>query len=204
MTPNELGGMKRMDKKQTAYGESKARTRSDENRCFKQPSVVALGMFDGVHIGHQALVKQAVSIARNHGWYSVVYTFENHPRSVFGQAPALLMDAATRRAALYALGADRVDMVKFTRTLAEKTPRAFLELLTSRYDVRAVVAGKDFTFGHKGTGDIEALRALGAEMGFEVCEMPVVLLDGEKVSSTRIRTALQDGDEDLAARMLGR
>jgi riboflavin kinase/FMN adenylyltransferase len=203
MTPNELGGMKKMDAKQTAGGESGVRTRSEKNPCEKKPSDVALGMFDGVHIGHQALVKQAVSIARNHGWCSVVYTFENHPRSVFGQAPSLLMDVATRRAALYALGADRVDMVKFTRTLAEKTPRAFLKLLTSRYDVRAVVAGKDFTFGHKGTGNTEALRALGAEMGFEVCEMPVVLLDGDKVSSTRIRAALQDGDEDLAARMLG-
>lgn len=174
------------------------------NPCFGQPSAVALGMFDGVHIGHQALVRQAVEIARNHGWCSVVYTFENHPRSVVGMAPALLMEADARREALIALGADCVDMVKFTKTFGENSPRAFMKLLASRYDVRAVVAGVDFTFGHRGKGNIETLRALGAEMGFEVYEMPVVLLDGEKVSSTRIRAALQSGDEALAARMLGR
>lgn len=175
--------------------------REDQGR---QPSVVALGMFDGVHVGHQALVRQAVEIARNRGWRSVVYTFENHPRSVFGQMPALIMDADTRRAALYALGVDRVDMVKFTKTLAEKSPRAFLRMLLDRYDVRAVVAGVDFTFGFKGAGDVKSLRSLGEEMGFEVYEMPVVLMDGEKVSSTRIRAALERGDVKLAARMLGR
>jgi riboflavin kinase/FMN adenylyltransferase len=95
-------------------------------------------------------------------------------------------------------------MVKFTKSFGEKSPRAFLKHLASRYDVRAVVAGVDFTFGHLGKGNIETLRALGAEMGFEVFEMPVVLLDGEKVSSTRIRAALQSGDEALAARMMGR
>jgi len=172
--------------------------------CLGQPAVVALGMFDGVHIGHQALVRQAVEIARNNGWRCVVYTFENHPRSVIGMAPAPLMDASARREALLALGVDCVDMVKFTKSFGEKSPRAFLKLLTSRYDVRAVVAGVDFTFGHRGAGNIETLRSLGAEMGFTVCEMPVVLLDGEKVSSTRVRAALQSGDVALAARMLGR
>jgi len=170
----------------------------------RQPSVIALGMFDGVHIGHQALVRRAVDIARSRGWRSVVYTFENHPRSVFAQTPALIMDAATRRAALYALGVDQVDMVKFTKVLAEKSPRAFLRMLLDRYCVRAVVAGTDFTFGYKGAGDIHALRSMGGEMGFEVYEMPDVLLDGEKVSSTRIRAALERGDAALAARMIGR
>jgi riboflavin kinase/FMN adenylyltransferase len=161
-------------------------------------------MFDGVHIGHQALVRQAVLIARNNLWRAVVYTFENHPRSVFGQAPEPLMDSGARRAALYRLGADQVDMVKFTKALAEKSPRAFLEMLKARYDVRAVVAGADFTFGHRGAGNIETLRSLGAEMGFQVYETPVVLMNGEKVSSTRIREAMQRGDDDLAERMLGR
>ena len=201
MTPHKTVELKPMDGQPDILED---RVQTESNSCARQPSVIALGMFDGVHIGHQALVRQAVSIARNRNWCSVVYTFENHPRSVIGQAPSQLMDAETRRASLSALGADRVDMVKFTKTLGEKSPRAFLQLLLSRYDVRAVVAGMDFTFGHKGAGSIETLRALGLEMGFEVYEMPVVLLDGEKVSSTRIRVALQSGDEELAARMLGR
>jgi riboflavin kinase / FMN adenylyltransferase len=204
MTPNETVELKPMDGREPVTSAPEINAHSRSNPCARQPSVVALGMFDGVHIGHQALVRQAVAIARNHGWCSVVYTFENHPRSVFGQTPSLLMDAVTRRAALSSLGADRVDMVKFTRTLGEKSPRSFLKLLLNRYDVRAVVAGQDFTFGHRGAGNINTLRMLGSEMGFEVYEMPVVLLDGEKVSSTRIRAALQSGNEDLAARMLGR
>lgn len=170
----------------------------------EKPCVVALGMFDGVHIGHQALVRQAVEIARNRNWCAVVYTFINHPRSVFGQSPAPLMEPEERRTALLALGADRVDMVPFTNALAGKSPRAFLEMLMKRYNVQAVVAGTDFTFGHHGAGNIETLRSMGTVMGFEVYETPVVLLDGEKVSSTRIRTAKQHGDEDLAGRMLGR
>ena len=187
----------------SAPGES-ARPLPGSEPCAGGPSVVALGMFDGVHIGHQKLIRQAVEIARNRGWRSVVYTFVNHPRSVIGMSPAPLMSADERREALLALGVDCVDMVKFTKTFGEKSPRTFLKLLKARYDVRAVVAGVDFTFGHLGAGNTETLRALGAELGFEVFEMPVVLMDGEKVSSTRIRAALQNGDDALAARMLGR
>jgi riboflavin kinase/FMN adenylyltransferase len=168
------------------------------------PCVVALGTFDGVHIGHQALIRQAVTLARKHGWRSVVYTFENHPRGIYDKMPVLLMDAATRKAALYGLGVDRVDMVKFTKTLAERSAEAFIKRLTAKYGVRAIVAGSDFTFGYKGAGTLDTLRSLGARLGFEVYETPDVLLDGEKVSSTRIRQALEHGDVRAAAKMLGR
>jgi riboflavin kinase/FMN adenylyltransferase len=188
------------DRKAAAAAKKKAPLGAEDHK----PCVVALGMFDGVHIGHQALVKQAVELARNRNWRAVVYTFENHPRSVFGLAPAPLMEPEARRLALSALGADQVDMVRFTKTLAAKSPRAFLKMLKSRYDVKAVVAGADFTFGHKGAGNLETLRSLGKEMGFEVYETPVVQMDGEKVSSTRIRAAKQLGDEALAGRMLGK
>lgn len=203
MTP-DVDGLMVTDGLNRASDDNVVGARRAPNPCFGQPAAIALGMFDGVHIGHQTLVRQAVEIARNHGWRSVVYTFENHPRSVVGMAPALIMDADGRREALLSLGVDCVDMVKFTKTFGEKSPRAFLKHLASRYDIRAVVAGVDFTFGHLGKGNIETLRTLGAEMGFEVFEMPVVLVDGEKVSSTRIRAALQNGDEALAARLLGR
>ena len=200
MTTSEMNGpMQKTDSSDKAVAGKKTAS-GTENR---KPCVVALGMFDGVHIGHQALVKQAVELARNRNWCAVVYTFENHPRSVFGMAPAPLMEPEARRMALSALGVDRVDMVRFTKTLAAKSPREFLKMLKSRYDVKAVVAGADFTFGHKGAGNLDTLRSLGMEMGFEVYETPVVRMDGEKVSSTRIRAARQLGDEALANRMLG-
>lgn len=204
MTSNKADEKNRTSERAPRRGASGAKAQAGGMGEEARPCVVALGMFDGVHVGHQALIRQAVEIARNRDWCCVVYTFENHPRSVFGQVPALLMDPATRQAALYALGVDRVEMVKFTKTLAGKSPRAFMKMLASRYNVRAVVAGRDFTFGHRGAGNIKALKVLGEEMGFEVYEMPVVLMNGEKVSSTRIRNALQNGDVDLAARMLGR
>lgn len=177
---------------------------SGRGDCAKTGSVVALGMFDGVHIGHQELIRQAITIAHEGGWRCVVYTFKNHPRSVYDRAPRQLMDAATRRAALYALGVDQVDMVDFTKELAERSPEAFIDWLTDRYLVKAVVAGRDFTFGYKGLGTIDTLRALGAARGFTVHETGDVMMDGVKVSSTRIRAAIQNGQSQLAAKMLGR
>ncbi|MEG0144837.1 MAG: FAD synthetase family protein [Clostridia bacterium] len=167
-------------------------------------SVIALGMFDGMHIGHREVIGSAVALAKQCGLQSVVYTFENHPRSVFAEAPALLMTAEKRKEAMLEMGVDQVDMVRFTRELASLSPHAFLEALVSRWAVKAVVAGSDFTFGYKGEGTVETLRALAGEFGYRVLEVPFVMLDGEKVSSTRIRKALEEGRNALAEQMLGK
>lgn len=174
------------------------------NRDDAKPAVVALGTFDGMHIGHRAVVARAVEIARARGWRAVVYTFENHPRSVFGKAPRLLMSADERRRAMLEMGVDEVDMLLFDRQMAELSPHDFLARLRSRYDVRAVVAGSDYTFGHRGAGTIETLKREGERSGFAVHEIPFVMLDGEKVSSTRIREAIERGDESSAKEMLGK
>ncbi len=166
-------------------------------------SVVALGTFDGMHIGHRAVIRRAVSLAKEKGLVSVVYTFSNHPRSIFAEAPRPLMTAGERRHAMEQMGIDRVDMVEFTRETAALSPEAFLEMLLERYDIKALVAGSDYTYGYKGAGTIETLKEAGKKFGFEVCEVTFVMLGGEKVSSTRIREALAEGNAHLAQEMLG-
>lgn len=168
------------------------------------PSAVALGMFDGMHIGHRQVIARAVELAKAHGWQSVVYTFANHPRSVFGQAPLPLMSAQERRQAMLDMGVDRVDMVTFDRTMAETTPRAFLDELAARYDLKALVCGSDYTFGYKGQGTVGTLESMQGRYGYHLYVVPFVMLEGEKVSSTRIRQALERGESALAAQMLGK
>ena len=170
----------------------------------KMPSAVALGMFDGMHIGHQRVIAQAVELARHKGWQSVVYTFANHPRSVFAQAPAPLMTAGERRAAMLTLGVDQVDMVTFDKRMAELSPEAFLQQLADRYQLKALVAGSDYTFGYKGMGTVETLSEMQERYGYQLWVVPFVMLEGEKVSSTRIREALKRGESALAAQMLGK
>lgn len=170
----------------------------------KKPSAVALGMFDGLHIGHRAVLSRAVSLADENGWQSVAYTFENHPRSVFAEAPAPLMTAEQRKLGMEALGIDEVDMVHFDKAMAALSPEAFLTALCARYDLRALIAGSDFTFGCRGAGTVQTLREYAPKFGYEVYEIPFVMLEGEKVSSTRIRRAIENGDAELVSAMLGK
>lgn len=174
-----------------------------EATALKEPTVLALGMFDGLHIGHQAVLLKTVCVAREQNAHSAVYTFANHPRGVFAQAPKLLMTPEERANGMKALGIEHVDMVVFDRAMAELSPEAFVASLCARYNLRAVVAGSDYTFGHFGAGNMNTLRALGAASGFAVYEVPFVSLDGEKVSSTRVREALAKGDVSLAMALLG-
>ncbi len=168
------------------------------------PSAVALGMFDGMHIGHRRVISRTVEIAKEQGWQSVVYTFSNHPRSVFAQAPEPLMDAVQREAVMRSLGVERVDMVTFDREMAALSPEAFLESLTARYRLCAIVCGSDYTFGCKGAGNVDLLRELAPRFGYSLYVVPFVMLEGEKVSSTRIREALSRGNSELADKMLGK
>lgn len=170
----------------------------------RMPSAVALGMFDGMHIGHRQVIAQAVAMARENGWQSVVYTFENHPRSVYAQPPQQLMSAQERRAAMLDMGVDRVDMVHFDMQMARTTPQAFLDELAQRYQLKALVAGSDYTFGYKGLGTVQTLREMEPRYGYILQVVPFVMLEGEKVSSTRIRQALDRGERALADQMLGK
>lgn len=168
------------------------------------PAVVALGMFDGVHIGHKALISRAVEEANILRAEPAVFTFSNHPMDVLGGSVKLLSSMKERNAMIRALGVQELVSEPFTCELAALEPEAFVDLLQARWDVKAVVAGYNYTFGSRGLGTPETLERIGKERGFRVLVVPPVLYEGEPVSSTRVREAVERGDVALAGALLGR
>ena len=177
-----------------------------------QGSVVCIGAFDGLHLGHRALLRHALARARALGVPMVAVSFEPLPREYFAQGakpPRLLLPRA-KHEGLCALGADLVGLLRFGARLSVMSAEAFVrEVLVQRLGAREVWVGPDFRFGRGRAGDLETLRKFGAEpsgqgQGFVADEIAPVLLDGERVSSTRIRAALATGDFVAAARLLGR
>ena len=170
----------------------------------KSRSVLALGMFDGVHLGHRALIRQAAEAARRLGAEAVAFTFTDAPGKLLHLPVTSLSTPSQRVSWLKEAGADRVDMVDFTQSFADLSPEGFLAYLRERYDVAALAAGFNYTFGRYGAGTAETLKQLGAEHGFPVLIAEPVLLDGEPVSSTRIRARISEGAMEAARALLGR
>lgn len=165
----------------------------------------AIGNFDGVHLGHQAVLDVARAEAGPEAPLGVV-TFEPHPRQVFApDAPAFrLMNAEARAHRLDRLGVERLYELPFDGDLIALPPRDFAERVLSRgLGLSHVVVGRDFRFGKGRAGGAEDLRAFGAEMGFGVIVADLVETGGREISSTRIREALSEGNPGLAAEMLG-
>lgn len=170
-------------------------------------AIVALGNFDGFHLGHQAVVARAVDRARAEGRPALVATFDPHPvRHFRPDAEPFRLTTLDQRARLFAAaGADGMVVFHFDAALAALPADAFIaERLIGALRVGGVVTGEDFTFGHAKSGNIATLRAAGERTGFSVDTVGAVLLDGEPVSSTRIRAALKGGDPRGAARLLTR
>jgi riboflavin kinase / FMN adenylyltransferase len=161
------------------------------------PSAVAVGNFDGVHRGHQALVKAAVARARAAGGPSVVLTFDPHPARVLrpDRAPAALTTLDQKEELLAGLGVERLAVLRFDSALARLSPEAFARaVLRETLGARDVVVGESFRFGHRREGDARTLVTLGAGLGFAVHAVPPVREGGSPVSSSRVRTELGRGD----------
>jgi len=171
---------------------------------IQKGTVIALGMFDGMHMGHQALISRAVELGRQHDLLSMVYTFYNHPMEVFAKAPVLLSTPEQRRTLMLEMGVDIVEMPVFDEPTAHMPPEDFASLLAEKYRAKWVVAGYNYTFGYKGAGDVALLSRLGAHLGFEVCMMQPVEYQEAPVSSSRIRKAIEQGSMELAHAMLKR
>jgi riboflavin kinase/FMN adenylyltransferase len=182
-------------------------TQPSELRADGRKVCVAIGMFDGVHLGHQQVIHQMIADARAHEAIAVIATFDRHPNSIVApeRAPALIYPLEKRLRVIGGLGADATWLIRFDEAFSRLTGEAFVrETVRGFGRVHSLCVGGDFAFGHKRSGNVALLRALGTELGYSVHGLAAVSLDGEPVSSTRIRERLRGGDFDGAAQMLGR
>ncbi|HJV24785.1 MAG TPA: bifunctional riboflavin kinase/FAD synthetase [Aromatoleum sp.] len=172
-----------------------------------QASVLTIGNFDGVHRGHQALLKLLTDTARARQLPAVVLTFEPHPREYFSpaDAPARLASLREKLLLLAASGVDRVHVCRFDARFAALTADQFIDgILVRGLDVRHLIIGDDFRFGARRLGDFAMLQARGPAAGFNVEAMHTLDIGGERASSSAVREALAEGDLEHAARLLGR
>jgi riboflavin kinase / FMN adenylyltransferase len=167
---------------------------------------LAVGVFDGVHLGHQALVRGLLGGAQAAGATPLAATFDPLPAQVLAQDPpqSTLADAPERAALLIQAGARAVIVFTFDKAFSQQSAESFIKRVTSAGDVQRIVVGPDFQFGHGREGAVPALRTLGERYGFAVTVVEPIALGGAVVSSTRIRQALREGDLDTAQALLGR
>lgn len=170
-------------------------------------SVVTIGVFDGVHRGHQEVIGYTVKLARDLGLQSVVVTFDPHPSEVVrpGSHPAVLTEPARRAELIEQLGVDALCVVPFTPEFSRLAPEVFVhDVLVERLHAAAVVVGENFRFGHRAAGDVPMLTRLGTRFGFTVQVPPLVGAEQTVFSSTYIRACVAAGDMAAAAAALGR
>jgi riboflavin kinase/FMN adenylyltransferase len=168
---------------------------------------LAIGVFDGVHLGHQQIIRQTVAGARQHDALAVVVTFDRHPNAIVApdRVPPQIYTHSQKMRALAALDVDAVLEIPFNQSFSEKNGETFVrELARDWGKIHSVCVGADFVFGYQRTGDVSLLRRLGGELHFLVQGLAAVALDGQPVSSTRIRETIRTGDFDAASQMLGR
>lgn len=173
---------------------------------ISEGSVVTIGKYDGVHIGHRVVLRAAVDRARELGLESIVVTFHRNPHEVVRPyaAPKRILGLATRLERIAETGIDTAVVLRFDEARAAETAEDFTqELLVDKLGARLVYVGEDFRFGRRGHGDVALLKSLGRQHGFDVVEVGLVGTDGEtRVSSTRIRELILEGDVETATRLL--
>lgn len=172
-----------------------------------KPTVVALGNFDGLHLGHQALIKQMLDTANKEQLISTVFTFDNHTAgTIKGKNTPKLLISKDRKIALFKeLGVELLYMVRFTETLMQLTPLEFIEnVLIDILNVKKVVVGFNFRFGYLAKGDVQYLKEMGTKYNFDVIVIPAIKKDNIVVSSTQIRELIKNGKVSLASKLLGR
>ncbi|MCL2110935.1 MAG: bifunctional riboflavin kinase/FAD synthetase [Clostridiales bacterium] len=172
-----------------------------------RPAAIALGFFDGMHLGHTELIRRTVAFAKERDLYAAVFTFRDHPKNIMTGTLAVprLSTEAEKLIALETLGIDCVFDFDFADGFHEMTPEAFAkDLLKDAFAAEAVFCGFNFRFGAGATGSTDVLAAYGKAFGFEAYVVEPIYIDGRLVSSTIIRHSVGDGDVDTVARLLGR
>jgi len=168
---------------------------------------LAIGFFDGVHLGHQQIIRQTITDARQHEAIALALTFDRHPNSVVAPAhvPPLIYPLSQKLKVLESLGTDAALLIHFDEKFSRQTGEEFIRRLACDLGkIHSLCVGKDFVFGRQRSGDVALLGKLGTEIGFTVHGLAAVSLDGRTVSSTRIREAIRVGELDAASQMLGR
>ena len=170
-------------------------------------SAVTIGKFDGIHLGHQKLIGAMMNVAAEHQVASVVVTFDRHPDALLNpeQCKLPLIGAGQKIALLENLGVNHLLTLEFDHALAQLTPEDFvLNILVQKLNAKVVLVGEDFKFGVLGSGDVSTLHDLGQQFGFEVRVVSSAFVGEQKVSTTAIRRALDEGNVTVAAALLGR
>ncbi|MEQ1605116.1 MAG: bifunctional riboflavin kinase/FAD synthetase [Pyrinomonadaceae bacterium] len=178
-----------------------------ENANILRPTVLTLGVFDGLHLGHQEIMRKVVDRAKAVDAVATAITFDPHPRAVLhpDSAPPMLQTLDQRLANLEVLGIDQTIVIPFTREFADQPAENFLtDIIHDRLQAKEVYLGKGFAFGKDRGGNIELLRAMSEKLGFVADEVDEIQLRGMRISSSKIRKLLAGGYINLARRMLGR
>ena len=168
---------------------------------------LAIGFFDGVHLGHQQIIRQTIADAHQHDAIALVITFDRHPNVVVApdHVPPLIYSLPQKLGAIESLGADTLLLIHFDEKFSGQTGENFIRRLACDLGkIQSLCVGADFVFGHKRSGNVALLKKLGGELGFTVHGLAAVSLDRQIVSSTRIREAIRSGNLDAASQMLGR
>lgn len=174
---------------------------------FAEETYIALGSFDGLHIGHMSLINKTIRLAKRHNANSMVFTFKNHPLRTINPelAPKLIMDNNSKINVLKNLGLDIINMVEFDKSLMKIAPEDFVINLISCYNAKGIIVGFNYRFGYKNRGDVRLLKKMGKVHGFTVHVMEPVKFKGQVVSSSFIRNIIADeGDIKKANKLLTR
>ncbi|MGI8494305.1 MAG: bifunctional riboflavin kinase/FAD synthetase, partial [Pyrinomonadaceae bacterium] len=178
-----------------------------ENANISRPTVLTLGVFDGLHLGHQKIMETVVSRARETHAVPTAITFDPHPRAVLHpeSAPPLLQTLDQRLAAFEFLGIEQAIIIRFNKEFAAQDAEIFIrEIIHERLQAREVYLGKGFEFGRNRGGNIALLKKMSGELGFCADEVPEIRVRGHRISSSKIRELLKEGKVNRARRYLGR
>jgi len=168
---------------------------------------LAIGFFDGVHLGHQQIIRQTIADARQQEGLALVLTFDRHPNTVVApdRVPPLIYSLPQKLRAIESLGADTLLVIHFDEAFSRQTGEEFIRSLArDAGQIQSLCVGADFVFGYRRSGNVSLLKKLGGEIGFRVHGLAAVSLDNQIVSSTRIRKLIRAGDLDTVSQMLGR
>jgi riboflavin kinase / FMN adenylyltransferase len=177
------------------------------NKRINEKTVIALGGFDGLHIGHRALIDKTISVAKRMNCKSMVFTFKNHPLTVINKtySPKLLLNNHDKLNLLKSYGVEIVNLVNFDKDFMQLSPEAYITSLVKNYNAAGLVVGFNHRFGYKNLGDTDLLKVLSKTHGFSLNVVSPVKYKGEVVSSSKIRNLLgEDGDVEKASKMLSR